>query len=280
MGALTQLGVSSPCTARTARRNCDRGQRLGWAGSSPGHARCGAGDARMPCVVCGCGPGPASQHASMRDYKQKRTLSAEMTASAISYATSSCASLVDAPRWGVQITSGRPTRGLSEGGGLGRAGQAWVSSGRAGGRRRGARQAGARCTVLRRGAEAPWAQAPSCPCIRHCRWQLTRRRRLDLEHVERGARHDAGVQRTHERVVVNHAAARHVDDARALLHLRAGGQGVGRACGRRAGGRAQGWGGMREDACCRVHVWARQRRRECAQLEKGEGIHHGFGVSD
>lgn len=39
-----------------------------------------------------------------------------MTASAISTATPSCASVVEAPRWGVHTTSGRPTRGLSVGG--------------------------------------------------------------------------------------------------------------------------------------------------------------------
>mmetsp|Transcript_560 Transcript_560/g.1496 ORF Transcript_560/g.1496 Transcript_560/m.1496 type:complete len:362 (-) Transcript_560:44-1129(-) len=46
-------------------------------------------------------------------------LMAPITASAISYATSSWASLVLAPRWGVQMTSGRPTNGWSAAGGSG-----------------------------------------------------------------------------------------------------------------------------------------------------------------
>lgn len=45
------------------------------------------------------------------------TLRASMTASAISTATPSWASTVEAPRWGVTITSGLPTRGWSAGGG-------------------------------------------------------------------------------------------------------------------------------------------------------------------
>ena len=44
------------------------------------------------------------------------TLRAPMTASAISTATPSCASVVEAPRWGVHTTSERLTRGLSVGG--------------------------------------------------------------------------------------------------------------------------------------------------------------------
>ena len=50
-------------------------------------------------------------------WAQLHTCSAASTASAISTATSSCASLVLAPRCGVTITSGRPTSGLSAGGG-------------------------------------------------------------------------------------------------------------------------------------------------------------------
>src|SRR6185436_1763342 len=54
--------------------------------------------------------------------------------------------------------------------------------------------------------------------------QRRRLRRLLAEHVQRRARQLAGRQRLEHRVLVDHAAARAVDQVRALLHLREGGR--------------------------------------------------------
>ena len=177
IGAFTQLGVSSPYG--TGAWGAARGA---WAG---GGGQAGGGAVQQSRHACQCStlqarwrrprrpakpPRPAAAankitaHAAQQRLA-KRTLSALITASAISYATSSCASLVLAPRCGVQITSGRPTSGLSGGraaGGTGRRREGALGSAERGGR------AGA-CLPARPPGQSPRPAAPRCALPAQCR---------------------------------------------------------------------------------------------------------------